>query len=53
MPSKGAYWEGSARARVTEAERSLEMARIELKRQEIQRVQMATHPVEFDMYYSV
>lgn len=28
-------------------------AYIELKMQEVQRLQMATHPVEFDMYYSL
>jgi glutamine synthetase len=26
---------------------------IELKMGEVQRLRMATHPVEFDMYYSV
>jgi glutamine synthetase len=28
-------------------------AYIDLKREEIQRLDMTTHPVEFDMYYSV
>jgi len=28
-------------------------AYIELKMQEVNRVRMTTHPVEFDMYYSV
>jgi len=28
-------------------------AYIELKMQEVQRLQMTTHPVEFDMYYSL
>ena len=28
-------------------------AYIELKEEEIQRLNMTTHPVEFDMYYSV
>jgi glutamine synthetase len=28
-------------------------AYIELKQQEIQRVQIATHPIEFEMYYSL
>jgi glutamine synthetase len=27
-------------------------AYIELKTEEVQRLRMATHPVEFDMYYS-
>ena len=26
---------------------------IELKREEVERLNMTTHPVEFDMYYSV
>ena len=28
-------------------------AYIELKREEVERLNMTTHPVEFDMYYSV
>ena len=28
-------------------------AYIDLKREEVQRLDMTTHPVEFDMYYSV
>ena len=28
-------------------------AYIELKREEVQRLNMTTHPIEFDMYYSV